>query len=162
MLNWPWLRPQQVLRDDISNIVPSAGVIDVANMLDQNPDTQTVLAAGVQTITLNTLHPILIGRVLANGLLNNISIDLIQPNGAIITIGPIIGPSLDSGPLIPLFVIGVRVNQALASPGSLITELTILKVIPVQAQVTATVIVDDTPATPLRCRPRPGPERIEV
>ena len=149
MLNWPWLRPQQVLRDDISNIIVTAGVQNEANMLDQNPDTQTVIGAGVQTITVNMLHSILIGRVLANGLLNNISIDLIQPNGALITIGPIVGPSLDSGPIVPLFVIGVRVNQAIASPGSLITELTILKVIPVQAQVTANVNVNNTPDTPL-------------
>jgi hypothetical protein len=126
---------QQIVLAEMDVPALSAGVANADAIFDKDRNTSCVLAAAAQSIIWPLTHPILVNRFLLTGALNVISMTAVTPDG---TIKNIFFPgtteiSRDTLNIEPFYLSSLTITQGAGSPGSLISELIIQKVIEVKS-----------------------------
>jgi len=126
---------QQIVASEIS--IYGGTATNPENAFDKDTTTVSLIPAGLNTYSAGFTHPILVSRVIIKGGLNDVYVYALTADGiavAIPNMGDIANPfsvvdGVDSGNFEPIPIEQIIIEQVVASPGSAVAEIVILKAI---------------------------------
>ena len=132
---------QQIVLEEVA-ITHSAGVLNHDDIFNKNSAVAAcTMAAAAQTITVTLNHPLLINRVVVQGVLDDISVMVTDVTGLAHPVIPMqdSGLGLDSDNFEPVMAVTVVIIQNAASAGSAIDQLMVYKVIETKSEAMAVI-----------------------